>query len=259
MGEEIQGREEVRYNGHYIKRPQPVTIAGYVDVEDIFSLPKIGAGHDGLVFRYGKYALKYLKYDIPTRKEKNLMTFEKARLFRDSLDPEVLLNPIMLLQDTDGQYCGYGMQYVENLADPKNPNYKAPSTFSTEYLFNSIEGLERDEKDLSRENIIMKDINRGSYIFSSELMRICDMDKFYKAIATRGAHERNKQTINYIIAKLLYYQLKDDISPERLKVLNEWVKRSILNRSFLDSTKRELEAMPECTIGDYLETVKRKI
>lgn len=38
-------------------------------IKNIYGLEKIGAGHDGLVFKYNDKALKLLKYDIENRQK----------------------------------------------------------------------------------------------------------------------------------------------------------------------------------------------
>ena len=54
-------------------------------IGNIFNLPYVGGGTDGTIFRYGDNALKLLKFDINTRKEKDLMTFEKALTLTDKM------------------------------------------------------------------------------------------------------------------------------------------------------------------------------
>ena len=93
-----------------------VTIAGTSEViSNIYELEKIGAGHDGYVYRFNDRALKILKYDIKLRKEKRLMTFDKAIYFRNKLNLERIVHPIDILLDEDGIYTGYVMKYVDNL------------------------------------------------------------------------------------------------------------------------------------------------
>ena len=66
-------------------------------VPNIYDLPKLGAGHDGRVFRFNNKALKLLKYDISLRKEKDLMTFAKATYFLDELNLKRIVKPIDIL------------------------------------------------------------------------------------------------------------------------------------------------------------------
>ena len=64
----------------------PVTIAGTSEViPNVYELEKIGAGHDGYIFRFNNQVLKILKYDINLRKQKGLMTFDKASYFKNNL------------------------------------------------------------------------------------------------------------------------------------------------------------------------------
>ena len=63
-------------------------------IPNIHVLEKLGAGHDGIVFRYGDKALKLLKYDVTLRRKKGLMTYDKAIAFSDNLDLRRITNPI---------------------------------------------------------------------------------------------------------------------------------------------------------------------
>ena len=71
-----------------------VTIAGTSEViSNIYELEKIGAGHDGYVYRFNGRALKILKYDIKLRKEKSEKA-KKAAMQRwqdNSTDADALL------------------------------------------------------------------------------------------------------------------------------------------------------------------------
>ena len=83
------------------------------EIPNIFTLPRIGAGHDGYVFKFNDKALKLLKYDISLRKEKRLMTFAKAVYFQEELDLKRFTKPIDILLDEEGVYSGYVMEYLE--------------------------------------------------------------------------------------------------------------------------------------------------
>ncbi len=244
------------------KKVMPVTLDGIAYIPNIFDLPKLGAGHDGRVFRYGNLALKLLKYDIPTRAAKNLMTFAKAKYFRDELEPRRFINPYGILLDEDGVYCGYSMEYVEDLAkDPNSPNYKAPSSFTVEDLFCAIEDLEADTEEMTKKKVVMKDLNRGCYLFSSDFMKICDMDKFFIALHQTGIRSINRNSLNFLIAKFFLYELtkKHADDKEHLDIVKKWTVRNIKNPKFIDQTKSELESTSALIIGDYLEEKDRTL
>lgn len=237
------------------RRPQPIVLDDHVSFDDIFDLPRLGSGHDGYVFKYGNLALKLLKYDIPTRRERNLMTFKKAQFFKNELDLRRMLKPEGVFFDEEGQYAGYYMPAIDNLANPKSPNYRSPSSYSTEDLLYAIYDLESDRDELTRKNVVMKDLNRGAYLFDSEFMKICDMDKFYRALSRTGVHSLNIQGLNFLIAKFFLYEIqsKKDITDGQKKAVLRWVKSCINDIHFISRTKDELFETPNATIGDYLD------
>ena len=75
-----------------------------VKIPNVFELKRLGAGHDGVVYRYDDLVFKLLKYDIDLRKQKDLMTFEKAYYFMENLDLKRIAQPIDILFDSDGVY-----------------------------------------------------------------------------------------------------------------------------------------------------------
>lgn len=242
------------------KRPMPVSIDGKIFIEDVTALPKLGAGHDGYVFKYKNRALKILKYDIARRKDQDLMTFAKAKQFRDCLKPKRITNPNGILFDEDGIFCGYSMKFLDDITKKSGNQSKQPSEFTTSDLLTAIDELESDTFELSRNKILMQDINRGSYIFTSDFMNICDMDKFIVSLKNKGIRENNAHTLNFIFAKFMFYELqkKGIQSKEQLKVLNAWVKKCSNSPYFLDEMRRELESIPDATISHYLDE-KQKI
>ena len=126
-------------------------------VPDIFSLPRIGAGHDGYVFRFNNKALKLLKYDISLRKEKRLMTFTKAVSFQDELDLKRFAKPTDILLDEEGVYSGYVMDYLEDVTseDKKDlPIHRSIVDFTCGELVHTANQLEEDFAELSRKKSV---------------------------------------------------------------------------------------------------------
>lgn len=125
-----------------------VTISGTSEIiPNIYELEKIGAGHDGYIYRFHDYALKILKYDIKLRKKRGLMTFEKATYFRNHLNLQRITQPIDVLLDEDGVYTGYVMRYVDDLTSVKKkgtPQYRNPGDYSCGDLVYSWEVLADD-------------------------------------------------------------------------------------------------------------------
>lgn len=234
-----------------------------VIIPNIYSLKKLGAGHDGRVFQYEDLALKLLKYDINKRKEKDLMTFTKVNYFLESLELKRTASPIDTLLDTDGIFAGYVMECIEDVTkDPKSPSYKLPSEFSCFDLAYSIAELEEDFADLTKARIRAKDINRGSYIISSDFLHICDMDKFHMLPSTsRGTSDLNSSALNFAIAKFLYFEMikTQFYHDEHKKALNNWVKKASNSRTFLKELATEIGSDRYTPINEYVNYKVKKI
>lgn len=177
-------------------------------IPNIYDLEKVGAGHDGEVFRYGNKALKLLKYDIDARKIKKLMTFNKAVFFQDELELKRIVKPTDILLDIDGVYTGYVMDFLDDVTLEKKkgtPLYKVPADFTCGELVHASYELSDDFSNLTKNKVVARDLNRGSYIFTSNFMHICDMDKY--SLSCQGADDLNKKALNFVIAKFLYYEM----------------------------------------------------
>ena len=223
-------------------------------VPDIFSLPRIGAGHDGYVFRFNNKALKLLKYDISLRKEKRLMTFAKAVYFQEELDLKRFTKPIDILLDEEGVYSGYVMEYLEDVTkeDKKDlPIYRTIVDFTCGDLIHTANMLEEDFAELSRKKVLALDINAGSYIFTTDFIRLCDMDKFQ--IVNNNVIEGNKSMLNYVLAKYLYHamELCSELDKEQLKEINTWVKKMTNSRQFISSLEKEIGRSYSTPIREY--------
>lgn len=255
LSETVTESERLKVKTHAFKRPMTIILDGVLCIEDIFDLPKLGAGHDGIVFKYGNLALKLLKYDITTRKERKLMTFQKANFFKERLHSKRLVRPKGILLDEDGIYCGYTMDALDDITKKSE---KKPGDFTVQDLHLAIDELERDVEELTQNRIAVKDLNRGSYIFTSNFMQICDMDKFIQVVKYKGLKDINLQALNFIIAKFFLYQIQkmQDIDEKDLKILRAWIKRCITSNSFLDTTREEIEDLNDATIDQYLDIKK---
>lgn len=246
------------------KKSQPVVLDGKHYIPNIFDLPKLGAGHDGIVFRYGDLALKLLKYDIETRKAKGLMTFQKAKFFSEELHMKRHVQPKGIMLNEDGVYCGYSMDALEDVTLDKKKGtleYMQRGDFMVGELESAIADLEQDADELTRKKIVAKDLNRGSYIFTSHFMHICDMDKFMKVLSAKGVRDLNVQALNFLIAKFFLYEIQKmpDVTEADKKVVAQWVKRSISSKNFLDKTREEIACVPDATISQYLDIKKDMI
>lgn len=214
-------------------------------IPNVYALEKLGAGHDGLVFRMGDKALKLLKYDVEHRKTAGLMTFQKAIYFKDELDLKRITKPIDVMLDVDGNYTGYVMDYLEDVTAVKRkgtPIYKEPGDFTCGDLVKATYDLTDDFEKMTKKNVIAKDINRGTYIYSYDFMHLCDMDKYEYGIEKSIADDMNKRMLNFAIAKYLYYEMlkANQFDKGQLKVLSTWVKKSCNSRTFLKDLEKEI-------------------
>ena len=231
-------------------------------IDNVFELEKIGAGHDGYVFKYDDKALKVLKYGIDGRKERGLMTFNKVLYFENELDLKRFVQPIDILLDEDGMYSGYVMKYYQNLVSSKKNNNISSTTigdFTCNDLVTSVNELEMDVSQLTSKSVAIKDINRGSYIFSEDFLHICDMDKFLYPNATEVY--LNWEKLNYIFAKMLYLEKKDraNLDKMQLRQMSEWVRKVSNDKKFLDKMRTEVKSDCETPISEYSDFVFQKV
>lgn len=230
-------------------------------VENVYDLEYLGAGHDGLVFKLGDKALKLLKYDIKLRKDKGLMTFDKALYFKSNLDLKRVVQPRDILLDEDGIYVGYVMDYLQDLTkDSNSPTYRTPGDFLCGDLVSSINDLEIDFQKLSSKHVVANDINKGSYIFASDYLHMCDMDKFKRISESAATNDINISKLNFFIAKLLFFEmLKGENSEieENREELRTWVKKSTNSVSFLDDIRKEIDRNYSMPISEFANEKKK--
>ena len=228
--------------------------SAYRRIPNYADLEKIGAGHDGIVYRYGDLVFKLLKYDIHERKAKDLMTFEKATYFIHNLRLNRITQPIDILLDSDGMYTGYVMRYFDDVTkDPTSPFYQAAGKIRMGTLDESVEALREDVKALSSAKVIMEDLNRGSYIYTADGLNMCDMDKFRVVQGNRVPSDLNKRNLNFFVAKALYYEMEKSgqFSKEELKQLLHWVKKSANSSNFLSVFSADCKSDPNYPMGEY--------
>lgn len=233
--------------GYYIPRKKLFTGTNFKEIPDVFSLERVGAGHDGFVYRDGDVVYKVLKHGIDGRKERGLMSFDKAMNFQ-TLDVNRIIKPDDVLIDEDGVYAGYVMHYYEDLSkkDEEGIAKKQIGEFTVEDFLTSVSELCDDVSELTKRGIVIKDINRGSYIFSSDFLHICNMDKYF---LNRGQALRiNWNQLNFIVAKLMYFEkmeregyFKDnEFANEINKRMNKWVSKSANASNFIRTLETEL-------------------
>lgn len=249
------------------RRQQPIIFKGSsIKIDDVFSLEKIGAGHDGYVFRYNDKALKVLKYDILTRKTKDLMTFDKAMYFAENMRFHRFASPEDILLDEDGVYCGYSMKFLDDVTLEKKkgtPRYRTTSSFTCGDLIHAFDELESDVENLSKHKIEMRDLNKGSYVFTSDFMQIVDMDKFKRYINSHAnVKDKNVSSLNFLIAKFLLMEMKRArgiVTEEQVKILNTWLKRTVNSRHLLNDLSKEIGTNYSMTIGEFAKEKANRI
>lgn len=228
-------------------------------------LEKIGAGHDGIVYKYGDIAIKILKYDVNFRKTKNLMTFEKVNYLIETLELNRIVMPIDVILDEDGVYSGYVMNFIDDLYSAKKigtSQYKEPGEFLKLDLVRSVQELSDDFLQLTRNSIIARDINGGSYMFPSDFIHLCDTDKYIINSRNSGnIHEQNMSSLNFVFAKLLFYEMKktDSYTIESLKLLRNWIKKSSNSKSFINELIVEIGNDMNSPISEFADYKFKKI
>lgn len=251
----------------YFIRPKQLFIGGNFKkpIPNVFKLDRVGAGHDGFVYRDGDMAYKVLKHDIDERREKGLMSFDKVRTFQE-LDVKRIIKPTDVLIDEDGRYAGYVMRYFEDLTkDPESPTYRRIGDFSCGDFIKSVYELEDDFAELTRHGISPKDLNRGSYIFAADFMHLCDMDKYY--LAGGKSVQINWEQLNFIIAKMMYFEKMEregyfrsvEEEKEINKRMNNWVRKSSNARDFISKLKKEVGSDYGTPIREFTDYTFQKV
>lgn len=218
-------------------------------IPNINSLKRLGAGHDGRVYKFEDKALKIVKYDQETREKKGLMTLEKILYFIEKCHMRRMTNPKEILNYTDGQFSGYSMKYVETTS-------KSFFEFQCKELLECVLELQADFEILNQINVAAKDINSGSYILSNDLLHLCDLDKYeikphYQAVAI------NRTALNYAIYHFLYLCYRslfnDEIEKLERKILSEIIKVNSNRNNVVLHLTQELKPYLNATIREYYE------
>lgn len=233
-----------------ISQPQKM-----ITIPNIFDLPSIGAGHDGYVFHFNGKAIKYLKYTPKIREEKGLMTPEKFDCLSD-LHLRRIIMPEDAFYDENGVFSAYTMPYVHDYSKETGALSISPGDFYYGDFLDAINDLEIDFDELSRAGVVANEINRGSFLYDLEFLKMCDVDKYQ--IGVRRATELNRKMFNFIIAKVIYYEiLKKGADKDRLKALNNWIKKSCQSSAFVDNLKVKLEKDPTKLISEGVDSLSK--
>lgn len=231
-------------------------------IPNIYQLQKLGAGHDGEIYKYKNLVLKLLKYDVQIRKSKGLMTFEKTIYFQEELCLRRITKPIDILLDNDGIYVGYVMNYLEDLSNSKLNTKSVRKTigdYTLEELICVISDLIVDFETLSNKKVVGRDINRGSFILTEDFLHLCDMDKYQNAAS--NARDLNKRNLNFVISKLLYFEMMnfDFVDKMERRKLIEWIKCCCNDSDFIFSLLKEITNDNSVNIHDYAVKKAKKL
>lgn len=206
----------------------------------VSSLEKIGAGYDGIVYKYGDIVLKVIKYDVDYRKQKGMMTFEKALYLKNNLSLKRITQPIDILFDCNGIFSGYVMRYVEDITTSLK---KQLGEFTCGEFLESAYLLTEDFNELTRNRVLAHDVNPGSIIYSYNFINLCDMDK-YIILENNGKNIwiSNRDKLYYALAKVLYFTMKnvDNLDKEQLKEMYHWIKKVSHSEEFIQEFEREI-------------------
>ncbi len=226
------------------------------EIPNIASLERVGAGHDGIVFRYGDKALKVLKYDIRTRREKGLMTFEKAVYFQNHLQLKRILKPDGVLLDKEGVYSGYRMPYKEKTD-------KSLAEFTCQDFITFSEELREDFTKLAQKRVIAGDINEGSYIVTDDFLYLCDTDK-YQIVSEQSnlnVTSQNQKSCHFAVSKFLYYEMMKLVPSDNInkKKFAYWIKKSSNDSTFLTRTYQEIGQGLDEPLQEYISYKVKQI
>lgn len=236
---------------------------GNTYIDNILGLEKIGSGHDGIVFRFNNLALKLLKYDITLRKDKSLMTYDKAITFINKIYVKRTAKPIDCMFDEDGVFCGIVMDYIFDVTSSRDLSLRKDSgDFTCGELIECAYDLYDDFSSFTENKILVEDLNRGSYIYSYDYVHLCDMDKF-KILNTFGSNisDNNINKFNFYIAKMLYFEMIKDknLNKEDLKQLSKWVRKVSNVRNFISNLEKSIGTSSDTKIGDFSRAMCKSI
>ena len=124
---------------------------------DYTKLEKIGAGHDGIVYRYNEFAIKILKHNEKYIEENNLMTLNKAIFFEENLSLKRFVVPIDIVFNEEERYIGYTMKYLHDITkDNKTSFHRRTGEYKCSSLMQTIIDLREDIDSITSYNIVLR-------------------------------------------------------------------------------------------------------
>jgi len=190
------------------------------------------------------------------------MTFEKTCYFKQELDLKRITMPIDIMLDEDGVFAGYVMKYLEDITLDKKkgtPIYRKPDEFNCgDYVQAAMEFTE-DFEQLNKNKILPKDINKKSIIYTRSYAHLCDVDKYQ--ILSRDVSLDNRDTLNFIIAKLLYWVMieLEKFDKNDLRYIDAWLKKAIHDKDFIKKIIQEIGTDYNTTINEFCHYKVKRI
>lgn len=228
------------------------------EILNIENLPEIGKGTDGIVYRYNKLALKLLKYDNKKREEYGRLNFEKASYFVSEIDTTRIAFPQDILLDENGIYVGIVMEYLDVI---KQKNLDL-TKFNIDDLLCFMEQLTDDfDNVLTPKQVVPKDINFGSYCMTPGFIKMCDVDKYCLIENKSNVRNKNKDLLNYTLAKAIYYLdfITNQLNKEERKKWQKWVKQQVKEKTILKTTICEKNETYFANLEEYLDYKRKKV
>ena len=158
----------------------------------------------------------------------------------------------------DDEFAAYTMPFVHDYSKEIGALNISPGDFYYGDFLDAILDLEQDFEELNKAGVVAREINRGSFLYDLEFLKMCDIDKYQ--IGVKRPNELNRNMLNFIIAKVIYYQiLEEGANKEKLKALNNWIKKTCQSSNFVPDLKKKLEKEPTKLINEGINTLSKTL
>ncbi len=233
-------------------------------IPNVYDLERIGLGDYGVVFRYKDKVIKLFRQDINYRKENKLMTLDKALYFKNELNLKRIAQPIDMLLDSDGIYSADAMNYLEDVTlDNKNKGFsKQPGEFTCRDLICAISEFQDDFHELTEKKVLAKGIDTSNFIFTTDFLHLCGMDRFVLSNMNRAELEKsNIMVLNSVFARLLYNEMISSVEFDivELRQLSNWIKHCTPSLNFTQELIKEASLNCSCLMEEFAKEKVKKI
>lgn len=164
------------------------------------------------------------------------MTLEKFETLKDVKTKRIIM-PEDAFYTEDDEFAAYTMPFVHDYCKETGALNISPGDFYYGDFLDAILDLEQGFEELNKAGVVAREINRGSFLYDLEFLKMCDIDKYQ--IGVKRPNELNRNMLNFIIAKVIYYQiLEEGANKEKLKALNNWIKKHVKAATLYLTLKR---------------------